>query len=102
LVGPWELGDLEAAKVIAVGAANLIALVATRPQVRGNRDAPRIHTRGAVDEHEEGRLQELVRLHRMETGTRRVARMPHMSPNTERNYRKALEAKGCGRVRPRR
>jgi len=40
------------------------------------------------------RLQELVRLHRMGTGARRVARMLHMSPNTERDYRNALEAEG--------
>ena len=40
------------------------------------------------------RLQELVRLHRMGTGAREVARMLHMSPNTEREYRHALEAEG--------
>jgi transposase len=40
------------------------------------------------------RLQELVRLHRMGTGAREVARMLHMSPNTERDYRNALEAEG--------
>lgn len=37
------------------------------------------------------RLQELVRLHRMGTGAREVARMLLMSPNTEREYRQALE-----------
>lgn len=37
------------------------------------------------------RLQELVRLHRMGTGARKVARMLRMSPNTEREYRQALE-----------
>jgi len=40
------------------------------------------------------RLQELVRLHRMGTGAREVARMLHMSPNTERDYRNALRAEG--------
>ena len=40
------------------------------------------------------RLQELVRLHRMGTGAREVARMLHMSPNTERDYRNALQAAG--------
>ncbi len=40
------------------------------------------------------RLQELVRLHRMGTGAREVARMLRMSPNTERDYRRALEAEG--------
>lgn len=38
------------------------------------------------------RLQELVRLHRMGTGAREVARLLGMSPNTERRYRLALEA----------
>jgi transposase len=37
------------------------------------------------------RLQELVRLHRMDTGPREVARLLRMSPNTERKYRVALE-----------
>ncbi len=32
------------------------------------------------------RLQELVRLHRMGTGAREVARLLRMSPNTERDY----------------
>lgn len=40
------------------------------------------------------RLQELVRLHRMGTGGREVARLLGMSPNTERAYRLALEAAG--------
>lgn len=38
------------------------------------------------------RLQELVRLHRMGTGSREIARLLAMSPNTERAYRRALEA----------
>jgi transposase len=40
------------------------------------------------------RLQELVRLHRMGSGSREVARLLGMSPNTERMYRLALEAAG--------
>jgi transposase len=40
------------------------------------------------------RLQELVRLHRMGTGDREVARLLMMSPNTERMYRRALMAAG--------
>jgi len=40
------------------------------------------------------RLQELVRLHRMGTGGREVARLLGMSPNTERAYRLALDAAG--------
>jgi hypothetical protein len=37
------------------------------------------------------RLQELVRLHRLGTGARAVARQLKMSPNIEREYRQALE-----------
>jgi hypothetical protein len=40
------------------------------------------------------RLQELVRLHRMGTGAREVARMLNISPNTEREYRLALQVEG--------
>ena len=40
------------------------------------------------------RLQELVRLHRMGTKAREVARLLGMGPNTERLYREALEAAG--------
>jgi transposase len=40
------------------------------------------------------RLQELVRLHRMETGFRETARLLGMSPNTERQYRNALTEAG--------
>src|SRR3990172_6535338 len=40
------------------------------------------------------RLQELVRLHRMHTGKREVARLLGMSPNTERQYREVLSAAG--------
>lgn len=38
------------------------------------------------------RLAEFVRLHRMKHGNREVARLLQMSPNTERRYRRALEA----------
>ena len=38
------------------------------------------------------RLQDLVRLHREGKGARQVARALNMSPNTERDYRRALEA----------
>jgi transposase len=40
------------------------------------------------------RLQELVRLHRMGTGAREVARILCMSPTTERTYRTALADEG--------
>jgi transposase len=40
------------------------------------------------------RLQELVRLHRMGTGAREVARILSMSPTTERTYRTALADEG--------
>lgn len=35
-------------------------------------------------------LLELVRLHRLNTGCRKVAELLHLSPNTEREYRKAF------------
>ena len=40
------------------------------------------------------RLVELVRLRRMRTGSREVARLLGMGPNTERAYREALTAAG--------
>lgn len=40
------------------------------------------------------RLQELVRLHRMGTSSREVARLLQMSRNTERSYRLAIAAAG--------
>ncbi len=40
------------------------------------------------------RLQELVRLHRLKTGSREVARLLGMSPNTERAYRLAIADAG--------
>lgn len=40
------------------------------------------------------RLQELVRLHRLGTGARHVARLLGLGPNTERRYREALESAG--------
>ena len=46
---------------------------------------------GRLDMHT---LQEFVRLARMGTGFREVARMLRISPNTEREYRKALAAAG--------
>lgn len=39
-------------------------------------------------------LQELVRLHRMGTGCREVARLLAISPNTERQYREILAGEG--------
>ncbi len=46
---------------------------------------------GRLDMHT---LQEFVRLARMGTGFRGVARMLRISPNTEREYRKVFEAEG--------
>lgn len=46
------------------------------------------------------RLRELVRLHRMGTGAREVARLLRMGPNTERAYRAALTAAGMLEGRP--
>ena len=39
-------------------------------------------------------LQELVRLHRMQVGFREIARLVRISPNTEREYRLALQEAG--------
>jgi len=39
-------------------------------------------------------LQELVRLHRLGTGAREVARLLGVSPNTEREYRRAFQTAG--------
>lgn len=39
-------------------------------------------------------LHEFVRLARMGTGYRAIARMLRISPNTEREYRRALKAAG--------
>jgi hypothetical protein len=41
------------------------------------------------------RLAELVRLHRLGTGARETARLLGMGPNTERQYREAIDAPGC-------
>ncbi|WP_253894814.1 hypothetical protein [Corallococcus exercitus] len=40
------------------------------------------------------RLQELVRLHRLGTPARQVARVLRMGVDVERNYRRVLEAAG--------
>lgn len=48
-------------------------------------------SRERIDMH---RLQDLVRMHRNGVKCRKIARLLKMSPNTERKYRKALEAAG--------
>ena len=47
--------------------------------------------RARTDMHQ---LQELVRLHRLGTGAREVARLLGISPNTEREYRHAFSKAG--------
>ena len=47
--------------------------------------------RARTDMHQ---LQELVRLHRLGTGAREVARLLRISPNTEREYRNAFSKAG--------
>lgn len=54
-------------------------------------EAPEDERVERVDMH---RLQELVRLHRMGSGSHAAARMLRMSPKTERVYRTALMAAG--------
>ncbi len=51
----------------------------------------RVMSRKRKDMHQ---LQELVRLHRLGTGAREVARLLGVSPNTEREYRRAFQAAG--------
>lgn len=60
----------------------------TQPGVNGDIVAM---TAKRTDMH---RLQELVRLHRLGTGAREVARLLRMGPNTERQYRLALAQAG--------
>jgi transposase len=76
------------AKVIAAGSAKLIADYWTDVSVAADAAAM---TAKRTDMH---RLQELVRLHRLETGAREAARLLGLSPNTERRYREALMAAG--------
>jgi transposase len=76
------------AKEIAAGSAKLIADHWTDVSVAADAAAM---TAKRTDMH---RLQELVRLHRLDTGAREVARLLGLSPNTERRYREALTAAG--------
>jgi transposase len=86
--GSPELIASGSAKVIAAGSAKLIANYWTDVSVAADAAAM---TAKRTDMH---RLQELVRLHRLETGAREVARLLGLSPNTERRYREALAAAG--------
>lgn len=74
--------------MIAAGSAKLIADYWTDVSVAAEAAAM---TAKRTDMH---RLQELVRLHRLETGAREAARLLGLSPNTERRYREALAAAG--------
>src|SRR5690606_18563165 len=76
------------AKVIRSGSAKLIADRWTDDE--GSVNADQMAAR-STDMH---RLCELVRLHRQGVGTREVARLLGMSPNTERRYREALVPSG--------
>ncbi len=75
-------------KLIASGSAKEIADHSTDVSVAADAAAM---TAKRTDMH---RLQELVRLHRLDTGAREVARLLGLSPNTERRYREALTAAG--------
>ena len=70
--------------MIALGAAKVIAL--GRTMMRAH-PGPRIVSRNRTDMHQ---LQEPVRLHRLGTGARKVARLLGVTPNTEREYRLAF------------
>jgi transposase len=74
--------------VIAAGSAKLIADYWTDVSVAADAAAM---TAKRTDMH---RLRELVRLHRLDTGAREVARLLGLSPNTERRYREALQQAG--------
>ena len=65
------------AKVIAAGSAKLIADYWTDVSVAADAAAM---TAKRTDMH---RLRELVRLHRLDTGAREMARLLGLSPNTE-------------------
>jgi transposase len=89
----------EASRWLTVVAALLVALlvVSTAGEARsaevGSRrppgDAREMRRRTDME-----RLAELVRLHRLGTGARETARLLGMGPNTERQYREAIEAAG--------
>ena len=95
-VGTGKVIAVGTGKVIAVGTGKVIAPEGgtarggnLRGIVRGTWFPWATMANRRMEMH---RLQELVRLHRIGTGAREVARLLKMSPNTERAYRKALEA----------
>ena len=77
------------AKLIASGSAKLIASGRHSPG-SDNQEEPDVSAK-RIEIHI---LQDLVRLHRMGTGSREVARLLGVSPNTEREYRNAFAAAG--------
>ena len=84
-----------AAKVIATGAAKVTAVGAAKVTTAGTMmrlpTQERVMSRKRKDMHQ---LHELVRLHRLGTGAREVARLLGVSPNTEREYRRAFQTAG--------
>jgi hypothetical protein len=86
--GSAKVIGVGSAKVIRSGSAKLIADRWTDDE--GSANADQMAAR-STDMH---RLCELVRLHRQGVGTREVARLLGMSPNTERRYREALVPTG--------
>ena len=84
-----------AAKVTAFGAAKVIASAGKDliPAIFWLSSSTGFRLNGMANRRTDmHRLQELVRLHRMGVGAREIARILGMSPNTERSYRRALEA----------
>jgi transposase len=77
------------ALVVVLGIAPAQALMVGLGAGAAPGDAAGMRRRTDMD-----RLVELVRLHRMGTGARETARLLGMGPNTERQYREALEKAG--------
>ena len=89
VIAPW------AAKVTAFGGAKVIAAAGKGliPATFWLSSLAGFHLNGMANRRTDmHRLQELVRLHRMGVGAREIARILGISPNTERSYRRALDA----------
>ena len=101
--GAGYVTALGAPKVIALGAPKVTALGAPKVIASGEKGPiPAIfwlsrpmgfYLNGMANRRTDmHRLQELVRLHRMGVGAREIARILGISPNTERSYRRAIDA----------
>ncbi len=80
------------AKLIAPGTAKLVG--SNAPQGQSPEPSGQEEPEMSAKRIETHVLQDLVRLHRMGSGAREVARLLGVSPNTEREYRRALGSAG--------